>query len=394
MEAGECVVTSEALELARGLSRERKHVEAAAVLMRARCSYDSSVETSRRDGAKLLESSLRALSMDSHACLGVHSHASTVEIRRAYRALALSYHPDKNAGATGDLFAAITAAYNELLSKADAAERRRSNEGAQPQTPPPPRAPPQTPPSRPTSDGGADPDEEWERMFWEMTKYKLDHGHCYATPTKNGDLGTWAATQRVANESGQLSTARRSRLEAIGFNIDDVDWRKRIINNAKPSSARPRRKKKSTTPKKGVGPTPVPSRSASAPSRSTSSRFFCSNLEEPDDTQQNGEATSKDASCDDEPSGPPSTARSTDSWSFEWFGDASRAAAPAPRRNELEANTFEISVFGITLVRIESVTTTARPAPSRRSLRRKTTSSSRKAAATPAATPAADSSET
>ncbi|MDN5764081.1 MAG: J domain-containing protein, partial [Microlunatus sp.] len=52
---------------------------------------------------------------DLYAALGLGTDASTIELRRAYRALALQLHPDRNPDpAAAGRFRAVTAAYAVL----------------------------------------------------------------------------------------------------------------------------------------------------------------------------------------------------------------------------------------------------------------------------------------
>lgn len=336
-----CIVSSQSLEEARTLAKAQEHVKCAAVLLRAKSQYDASVETSARDGTKVLEASLRALSLDSYLCLGVARDASGADVKRAYHALAREYHPDKNGGATGELFATITASYRELASRSERSE------------------------PKPTK---AQQDEEWERMFWEMAQFKVQRGHCYVPCKKKDDLGSWGYEQRVANEAGELSDARRARLEAIGFNIDDVEWRRRMLSPPAPlqrtrSEPLQRTRSKRSSRKKNKKEPPSPSTSGDSSTghwftpTGSPSAFFCTNLDE---------QAEEDKFADDDDV----WSSTTSSSSVGCFASGGSRPSSSKKKQFEEASTFEIAIFGYTLVRVASVTTSSVAAPPRRPLRR------------------------
>ena len=59
--------------------------------------------------------------------------------------------------------------------------------------------------------------EQWNTRFEELLKYKSEHGDCNV-PGKQGKLGIWVRTQRVAYMAGSIAQDRIDRLDGIGFN--------------------------------------------------------------------------------------------------------------------------------------------------------------------------------
>ena len=56
----------------------------------------------------------------------------------------------------------------------------------------------------------------WDERLGELTKYKVEHGHCNV-PTTQGPLGTWVSHQRAVHKKGKLSEGRVQKLEGLGF---------------------------------------------------------------------------------------------------------------------------------------------------------------------------------
>ena len=67
----------------------------------------------------------------------------------------------------------------------------------------------------------ADSTVPWETRFNELVQYKAKHGDCNV-PTKQGKLGTWVHTQRIAYAAGSLAQDRTDQLSSIGF-----EWKQR-----------------------------------------------------------------------------------------------------------------------------------------------------------------------
>ena len=70
------------------------------------------------DGGALLKKCLAAVAQNPYGALGLTTDATDAQIKKAFRSLALRYHPDKNPNAAPEKFNEINAAY-ELLSDPD-----------------------------------------------------------------------------------------------------------------------------------------------------------------------------------------------------------------------------------------------------------------------------------
>jgi len=70
--------------------------------------------------------------------LGLHPEATAEEIRKAYRRLALQWHPDRNAGnpAAEERFKAISEAYAVLIDPAKRRDYDRARQAGAPYEPP------------------------------------------------------------------------------------------------------------------------------------------------------------------------------------------------------------------------------------------------------------------
>jgi helicase associated protein/helicase-like protein len=68
-------------------------------------------------------------------------------------------------------------------------------------------------------------DAAWDKMFADLVKYRLKHGHCNVPQDcpQNPPLGSWVSRQRYLRESGNLSETRIQQLKRIGFNWEIVD---------------------------------------------------------------------------------------------------------------------------------------------------------------------------
>ena len=66
---------------------------------------------------------------------------------------------------------------------------------------------------------------QWTLRFEELKKFKETHGHCNISqrdPT-NRPLGQWVVTQRKAYTKSKMSTERKEKLDAIGFDFVDTN---------------------------------------------------------------------------------------------------------------------------------------------------------------------------
>ena len=218
-------VKAQDLAQARNLHHHSQYTECAALLLTA--------ERGAEDATALLKAALDGVRKHPRQALGINEEATASDAKKAYRKLALKLHPDKTNGATSELFAALTEAHKAVSgekrrAKAPKPPSRKSK--PKPQKPPaPPEPPAQT---RVDLDENQDQDSTWEKRYWALAAFKLKKGHCYP----DGVLGDWCAAQRRAREEGKLSADRRQRLEQLGFDVDDDNWRAKAAAAA-PSDA-------------------------------------------------------------------------------------------------------------------------------------------------------------
>ena len=218
-------VSPQILAQARNLHHHSKYTECAALLLTA--------ERGAEDATALLKAALDNVRKHPRAALGLDDEATASDAKKAYRKLALKLHPDKTGGATSELFAALTEAHKAVSgekrrAKAPKPPSRKSK--PKPKKQPPPEEPPA--PTRVDLDENQDRDAAWEKRYWALAAFKLKKGHCFP----DGVLGDWCAAQRRAREEGKLSADRRQRLEQLGFDVDDDNWREKAAAAA-PSDA-------------------------------------------------------------------------------------------------------------------------------------------------------------
>jgi hypothetical protein len=66
---------------------------------------------------------------------------------------------------------------------------------------------------------GMERDERWNATFEKLKAYKEKNGHCRVRTVENRSLATWVRDQRKSQEEGTLLPERRTKLDAIGFDL-------------------------------------------------------------------------------------------------------------------------------------------------------------------------------
>ncbi|CBJ26985.1 Heat shock protein 40 like protein/ DnaJ domain containing protein [Ectocarpus siliculosus] len=105
--------------------------EGVAMLLTAISEYECNQDSGGVNGSQVLGAAMRRLTEDPYLTLGVDPAADEGTIKKAYRKLALRYHPDKNK-ATSTLFQAVQGAHDILIEPNKRAEydvkRKRQQE--------------------------------------------------------------------------------------------------------------------------------------------------------------------------------------------------------------------------------------------------------------------------
>jgi curved DNA-binding protein CbpA len=350
-------VKAQDLAQARNLHHHSKYTECAALLLTA--------ERGAEDATALLKAALDGVRKHPRQALGINEEATASDAKRAYRKLALKLHPDKTNGATSELFAALTEAH-----KAVSGERRRAKapkppsrkSKPKPQKPPaPPEPPAQT---RVDLDENQDQDSTWEKRYWALAAFKVKKGHCFP----DGPLGDWCAAQRRAREEGKLSDDRRQRLEQLGFNVDDDNWRAKAAAAAPSDADRAQaywRRAKSERRAAGTDRSPPRRRSSEAPRRRNRVDDALSGVAA---SLQGRRSANRVAPPDrGPPPPPPPRARpvndddagctgASEGWSW------SRSRASTSNEARTERTTREFTLFGYVVARFETTSAYGQPA--------------------------------
>ncbi|EFJ30464.1 hypothetical protein SELMODRAFT_440364 [Selaginella moellendorffii] len=93
----------------------------------------SSGSSSRRNSGRRMVVAAQSAAIDSHFVLGLDYSASKQEIKRAYRNLALQYHPDVCKGTGNEhVFTQINLAYECLMSESQSQQKLQENSRVDP----------------------------------------------------------------------------------------------------------------------------------------------------------------------------------------------------------------------------------------------------------------------
>ena len=372
-------VAAQTLAQARNLHHHSKYTECAALLLTA--------DRGAEDATALLKAALDNVRRHPRQALGLNDDTTASDAKKAYRKLALKLHPDKTNGATSELFAALTEAHKAVSSEAKRPKpKKQPSRKSKPKPPKPPPAP--EPPAQKTRvdlDENQDRDAAWEKRYWALAQFKLKKGHCYP----DGVLGDWCAAQRRAREEGKLSADRRQRLEQLGFDVDDDNWREKAAAAAPSDADRAQAYwRRAKSERKAADRSPPRRRSSEAPRRRNrvddalsgvaaslqKGRRSANRVAPPDRGQAAPPApapppdrVSAGPAAPERPPPPPPRARpvnnndagctgASDGWSW------SRSRASTSNEARTERTTREFTLFGYVIAKFETTSAYGQPA--------------------------------
>jgi curved DNA-binding protein CbpA len=158
---------------------------------------------------------------DHYAVLGVAPDASPTEIKRAYRRLALQFHPDQRPSRIADmLMRRITEAYEVLRDE----DRRRAYDAERAKHPPPP--PPKPAKSKPRRQAKPDDGEKQRRVGRALSAYGKTRAQNAARIGKETTDGYADSMQHLAAEhetTEELDARLRERAARVA-RVRAVAW--------------------------------------------------------------------------------------------------------------------------------------------------------------------------
>ena len=219
-------------------------------------------------------------------------------------------------------------------------------------------------------------DAAWEKRYWALAAFTLKKGHCFP----DGVLGDWCAAQRRAREEGKLSADRRQRLEQLGFDVDDDNWREKAAAAAPSDADRAQAYwRRAKSERKAADRSPPRRRSSEAPRPSKAPSEKETRRRNRVDDALSGVAASlqgrrrpanrvapPDRAPAERPPPPPPRARpvnndagctgASDGWSW------SRSRASTSNEARTERTTREFTLFGYVVARFETTSAYGQPA--------------------------------
>ena len=181
-------------------------------------------------------------------------------------------------------------------------------------------------------------------------------------------LGDWCAAQRRAREQGKLSADRRQRLEQLGFDVDDDNWREKAAAAAPSDADRAQAYwRRAKSERKAADRSPPRRRSSEAPRRRNRVDDALSGVAASLQTRRR--PANRVAPPDREPAPPPpppprarpvnndaGCTGASEGWSW------SRSRASTSNEARTERTTREFTLFGYVIAKFETTSAYGQPA--------------------------------